>query len=287
MVNPWPLQADCDRYYGNPRGRNGQVSITWKAMNLTTVRPPFVMRYAGKPVKAITIHKKCAASLSRVLQAIWVASGKSQAQIDRWGVSIFGGSFNYRLMRGSSHLSMHSYGCAIDLAPNWFPMGHHDHTFVSQVIKAFADEGWENLPNDRMHFQAARVAGLPAPQAAPVKPAAPIPASKPQSFGDMKMAVLSTNTLNVGSASVLWSSLATLLPIVVKEGSTVGWVAAGALTVAALIQTFLPAGTAKAVENAVVAGAIPVAEALAPQYKPQLEEVKAGVVAAQGLPATN
>ena len=89
--------------------------------------------------------------------AIWEASGHDQAKIDEWGVSTFGGTYNFRPMRGSHHLSMHSYGCAIDLAPQRFPMGDRSHKFCDQVCAAFADEGWVNLASDRMHFQAAKV----------------------------------------------------------------------------------------------------------------------------------
>jgi hypothetical protein len=93
-----------------------------------------------------------------VFSAIWIASGKSQKKIDAWGVSDFGGSFNFRLMRNSNTLSMHSYACAIDLAPQRFPMGQSAKHFAPEVVKAFADEGWINLKNDPMHFQAARLA---------------------------------------------------------------------------------------------------------------------------------
>lgn len=154
-MNNWPRQSECDKFYGNPRGINSHASENWKKSNLTYVSSPFKMRYAGQPVTKITIHKKCAASLARIFAAIWVASGKDQSKIDLWGVSTFGGSFNYRLMRQSNRLSMHSYGCAIDLAPERFPMGKVDKKFTQEVIRAFFDEGWVNLARDRMHFQAA------------------------------------------------------------------------------------------------------------------------------------
>ena len=32
----WPLQKECDNFYGNPRGRNPSLpSATWEAQNLT------------------------------------------------------------------------------------------------------------------------------------------------------------------------------------------------------------------------------------------------------------
>ena len=156
-MNPWPIQAQADAFYGNPRGSNGRASRVWEMLKLTTIQLPFKMRFAGTEVKQVRIHRKCAASLSRVFDAIWKAAELRQDKIDEWGVSDFGGSYNFRMMRGSSHLSMHSYGCAIDLAPERFPMGVATNKFCDAVCNAFADEGWVNLPKDRMHFQAAIV----------------------------------------------------------------------------------------------------------------------------------
>lgn len=158
-MNVWPLQRDCDAFYGNPRGANGHSNPNWEAANLTRVTPPFHMFYSGKPVASVKIHRKCSASLLRVFNAIFTVAGENQATVNAWGVSTFGGSYNYRLKRGSNTLSMHAYGCAIDLDPLRHPMRHFPPSpkFDARVIKAFADEGWVNLPNDRMHFQAARV----------------------------------------------------------------------------------------------------------------------------------
>ena len=156
-MNQWPLQSGADDFYGNPRGRNGRVSPLWMLRNLTHIEPPFAMTYAGDAISHVVIHRKCADSLSRILQTVWDASKHDQKQVDDWGASIFGGSFNYRLKRGSSTLSMHAYACAIDLAPDRFPMGRARPTFCAEVLNAFAAEGWINLPRDRMHFQAARL----------------------------------------------------------------------------------------------------------------------------------
>lgn len=149
--NVWPLQSQCYAFYGDYR------KAGWALWNLTTIVPPFTMTYDNKPASKITVHKKCAASLSRVFNAIWLASGKDQRKINEWGVSIFSGSYNPRMMRGSNHPSMHSWAIAIDLDAAKFPMGKSSNKFAAPVLKAFADEGWVNLPNDRMHFQAAIV----------------------------------------------------------------------------------------------------------------------------------
>ncbi len=153
----WPTQAEADGFYGNPRGTNGNASAVWEANNLVSITPPFQMHYAQRPIQHFKIHRKCADSLSHVLASIWNAAGCDQSKVDRWGVSTFGGSYNFRLMRNSTALSMHSYACAIDLAPQRFPMGRATPGFTPEVLAAFAAEGWVNLPHDRMHFQAARV----------------------------------------------------------------------------------------------------------------------------------
>lgn len=164
----WPKQSQCDAFYGNPRNKADptKASQVWEAANIVYVKTPFVMRYDGVALKkGMRVHRLVADSLTRVLDALWAASGRSQATIDDWGVSIFGGAFNYRLMRGGSSLSMHSWGCAIDLDPD--RNGFHDPTprfaQLPQVVRAFKDEGWvwggdwSAKMRDGMHFQAATV----------------------------------------------------------------------------------------------------------------------------------
>jgi hypothetical protein len=171
----WPTQTEVlagGSIYGNPRGKNGLANVTWERQNLVYVKAPFIMRFAGQPLsKGMKIHVACSASLARVMQAIWSAAGQKQSVIDKWGVSIYGGGHNFRLMRGGNSLSMHSYGCAIDLDPA--RNGFHDRTpnfaNVPEVRKAFADEGWrwggdwngngssaDERQADGMHWQATR-----------------------------------------------------------------------------------------------------------------------------------
>lgn len=163
----WPKQSECDAFYGNPRGLGDEPSLRWEAANIIRISAPFVLRYDGKPVSGIRVHKKCAEAYGRVFARIWEAAGHDQAVIDRWGASIYGGAYNYRLMRGSSALSMHSWGCAIDLDPD--ENAFHDITprFASApqsaVVSAFEAEGaiwggrWSGRSCDGMHFQFARV----------------------------------------------------------------------------------------------------------------------------------
>jgi hypothetical protein len=153
-LQKWPNMQGRDAFYGNPRGKNGFASDAWKAKNLIIIKAPFKITYGGKPVRTIRIHRKCAESLLRVLNAIWVASGKSQAKIAAWGMNLYGGSYEFRLSRNSNNISNHAYGIAVDFDPMGKPNGQSRKRFAAPVVKAFADEGWDNLQNDPMHFEA-------------------------------------------------------------------------------------------------------------------------------------
>lgn len=164
----WPKQSECDAFYGNPRNRSNpsESSPKWESENLVRVKPPFAIYYEGRPVRAgMSVHRKVADSLSKVFALIWEKAGQNQATIDAWGVSNFAGAYNYRMMRGSSRLSMHSWGCAIDLDPDRNAMGDTTPNFanVPEVVAAFESEGWvwgghwSGRGCDGMHFQAAVV----------------------------------------------------------------------------------------------------------------------------------
>lgn len=165
MPVTWPLQNECDTFYGNPRGKPGMANPTWEAANIVSIKPPFRMTYDGMPIKGIRIHRKCSESLFAVLTRLWDASAHDQALLDHWGVSIYGGAYNYRLMRGGNQLSMHSWGCAIDLDParNSFHNTTPRFAQFPQVTSAFDAAGWtwggrwQGQSCDGMHFQAARV----------------------------------------------------------------------------------------------------------------------------------
>lgn len=167
----WPHQSECKTFYGNPtevvRGI-ARASAKWEGANLTTVTLPWAAHASWDPalkISRLRVHKKCADSLQRVLSAIWAKAGRSQAEIDRVGMSSIGGAYVWRLMRGGNALSMHSYGCAVDFDPARNGMGDTSPNFGRPenryVIEAFAAEGWAwggvwRNP-DGMHFQAARV----------------------------------------------------------------------------------------------------------------------------------
>jgi hypothetical protein len=168
-MNDWPLEQDCNSFYGDPgvtpvEGKPGvyRANPEWMVKNLVTIVPPFTVKYDGSPVKGITIHKKCSESLAKILQEIHEASGKNDDVLTQWGINKFSGSFVPRLKRGLTTPSMHSWGCAIDFDAERNKLGDPDGHFrnVPPVLNAFAKEGWvwggKWKRPDAMHFQAAR-----------------------------------------------------------------------------------------------------------------------------------
>ena len=145
-------------FYGDPRGPHG-VNEKWFSDNVIRVTPPFQMTYAGKPIKTIAFHKKAAPALSAALLAIWEACGKDQKKIDAAGLSEFGGSFNYRLIRGSSNISNHSFAIAIDIAPTGNALGVTKGKMPRFAVDAFKAQGFKwggdyKGRKDWMHFEA-------------------------------------------------------------------------------------------------------------------------------------
>ena len=153
MTN-WPTQAAVlsnKSIYGDPRGRDvSRMSSRWEAENLVYIQPPFIMRFAGKKVARIRVNKHCSASLAKVLDSLLRAAKletpkAAQKTLDYWGVSVFGGVVQYRLMRGGNSLSIHSYGAAIDLDPAQNNMYDKTPRFAQfpKVLAAFKAEGWK------------------------------------------------------------------------------------------------------------------------------------------------
>jgi hypothetical protein len=164
MTN-WPLQRDCDTFYGNPRDPSDvtKASAKWEAEYLVPFTPPFRITYAGQPVSKFRVNKNCLTGFQEAFNNLYKAANGKQETLDHWGVSIFAGSYNYRLMRGGTNLSMHSWGCAIDLDPANNALGDSTPRFAQfpEVLDAWAKAGavwggkWSRA--DGMHWQFARV----------------------------------------------------------------------------------------------------------------------------------
>lgn len=172
-MTTWPKQSACSEFYGNPRGTNGKLNSRWASANLVEVTPPFAMHMEKTPIKKFPVHRKCAGAFRTWLDQVWLNAGKDQAIIAQWGMDVFSGSFNFRPMRGLNHLSMHAYGCAIDIdaARNGFHCrAPHFASLRREVVKPFLDLGgtWGGDWNgngasvderraDGMHFQFAHL----------------------------------------------------------------------------------------------------------------------------------
>ncbi len=157
----WPLQRDCDSFYGNPRLKG------FVQNHLIEVPVPWKMIYETTAVTHILINRRCSESLERVLAYIWAACGQDQTKIDALRYNRFSGSYNYRPMRGGGALSMHAYGAALDFDDEDNPFHSKEHLFTesSLIVKAFESEAWiwggswASQSIDAMHFQAARIHG--------------------------------------------------------------------------------------------------------------------------------
>lgn len=166
MTFPRQTVALMNEFYGNPDANgDGRPDAKWEAANLTRIEPPYLMFWSWAParVKTITLHKKCAGAFERALHAVakeFTAEQIKLAQLDQCG-----GAYNFRLMRGGNRLSIHSWGAALDLAPerNWLGRAYDEKLGMmpKRVVEIFSNEGltwggkWSRP--DAMHFQAASV----------------------------------------------------------------------------------------------------------------------------------
>lgn len=149
----WPkdTQEARNAFYGDPAYKRIEGQ-------LVAVVPPFKMYYDNKLVSYIRFHPKAAPALKAALDEIWEAYNHDQAEIDRAGISEFGGAYNHRLVRGSStKWSNHAYGAAIDISPTRNGMGTRG-DMPQTVIDAFTRQGamwggWYSGRTDPMHFE--------------------------------------------------------------------------------------------------------------------------------------
>lgn len=151
--------AQLNAKYGipNPTGRG----------YLTTITLPFKMRVAWDRKSYLTkiqCHKLIADRLVDVFTDILDHYGYTK--IVELGIDLYGGCFNYRLMRGStSTLSRHSWGTAIDLDPDRNLLHETSKTArfarpeYKPMIDIFYKHGFISLGRERnydwMHFEIA------------------------------------------------------------------------------------------------------------------------------------
>jgi lysozyme len=152
---------DLLAFYGNPDpDQDGNPNAAWEATNLVYVPVPWTIYHTIAPTtpytKGIRVHKKCADSLKQVIRDIWTVFDQSQAEIEKVGLHQFGGGYYYRKMRGSTRISCHAVGCAIDWDPLHNVMDRGVGKMDKRVVQCFEQNGWVWLgpTHDPMHFQA-------------------------------------------------------------------------------------------------------------------------------------
>lgn len=159
-VNPnnWPKQYtdEFNEFYGN------------QGDHLVYVDLPYPHRFSwllDKQVHRFKCHAKVADSIARVLTKVLDHYG--QNEISRLQLDIWGGCFNIRSIRGGSKPSMHSWGIAIDYAPNRNKLrwSADKASFAGEDYvkwwEFWEEEGWLSLGRARnfdwMHIQAAKI----------------------------------------------------------------------------------------------------------------------------------
>lgn len=156
-MSPWPKDNTeaKNAFFGDFHSKG------WEAMNLVHMFPPFMMYYEKQPLKnGILVHRKIVPALTTIFTEVWDKCGHSQAEVDKTGISDFGGCFNIRRIAGSNNWSNHSWAIAIDLSPgsNGFRY-NSDTTLSNTVIDAFKRQGFRwggdyHGRKDPMHFEA-------------------------------------------------------------------------------------------------------------------------------------
>lgn len=124
---------------------------------------PYPMYYEGKKVTRMSCHRMLKQNFLNVFNDILAHYGL--AEIHRLQIDDFGGCFNYRVMRGGSELSVHSWGCAIDLDPDRNQLKETSKTArfarpeYKKMLDIFYEHGFESLGREKnydwMHFQIA------------------------------------------------------------------------------------------------------------------------------------
>lgn len=159
--------------FGNPNSTN------YRNMNIIEPKIPFSYRYSGELDSSIKIrcHKLVKNNFEMAHKLIWAYArqqmktkygynettafydSKAKAYLRVLNLDICGGSYFVRAMRGSSALSHHSYGIAIDIDPVHNPMTNKLITTLPDwYIKCWKQAGfcwggdWTSS-KDAMHFE--------------------------------------------------------------------------------------------------------------------------------------
>ncbi|MCZ4244987.1 M15 family metallopeptidase [Pedobacter punctiformis] len=131
---------------------------------LVSIKLPYPM-YLNWETKTYINSFQCHKSVANQLVAIFtdILNHYGIEEIKRLQIDDYGGCFNYRVMRGGSELSIHSWGLAIDLDPDRNLLKETSKTArfarpeYKPMIDIFYKHGFESLGREKnydwMHFQ--------------------------------------------------------------------------------------------------------------------------------------
>lgn len=176
-MTTWPKQnpVALNAFYGNPDvNRDGMPDSKFVSEQLIKIAVPFTMYYPmedskhriikrSKKWSALTVHRKFAPTLTKVLTAI--PKNFTAEEIAKYELDLCGGVFVFRLKRSGTGPSVHSWGCAFDLSHliNSYqrPYGTVPNMMPMKFVNICKGEGltwgglWSNA--DGMHFQGANI----------------------------------------------------------------------------------------------------------------------------------
>lgn len=165
MLQPPNGRAEIEKMFGDPANADGTLNEHWEEQNILRVPPPapWQLYYQDDtlgvvPVSGISIHRLLADSFRAVLGEIWQTAVQQMGgtpaddQVRQWlhdrRLDQHGGGFNFRVIKRTSHLSLHSYGIAIDWDPDNNPQGSLTSTLPDWWYDIWNRHGW----SDGRHF---------------------------------------------------------------------------------------------------------------------------------------
>lgn len=128
----------------------------WEAMQIVHAALPFPIVLSGHPAEHVN-SIQCHVKLANIMPAVF-------ADIERKNLADkireYGGCYEFRPkhnLTGTSDLSVHSWGIAIDLNPTSNPLGSHGDMDL-EIVEIFRNHGFMwggdfSAPKDPMHFQ--------------------------------------------------------------------------------------------------------------------------------------
>jgi hypothetical protein len=163
-----------NEFYGNPSGYGGRASPSWEKKNLVKWTPPYPIYYVEnlRLMRTLTLHRLVVPAFDAAFANVLKHFGEVDIKTHR--LNICAGTYNYRLMRGGSRLSVHAYGIAIDMDPanNPFPHPWNPSEGIHiDFVNILQEAGlwWRGYQGDvdPMHFQACyrgkKLAAKPVP----------------------------------------------------------------------------------------------------------------------------